>query len=162
MQHPQVKQMKRKLLVLLAATLLAGCSNEEQDIDTEYPEIDLSFEDAFPVQCSEIMRGNSFTFKARFSDNVALGSYSIDIHHNFDHHTHSTETVACEMEEEKDPVNPLLLIETHQIPGGPMEYTATQEINVPDDVDPGDYHLMIKLTDREGWQTIRGISIKIL
>jgi uncharacterized membrane protein len=66
------------------------------------------------------------------------------------------------MEDEKVPVNPLLLIKTFELPGGLQEYQATLEIDVPEDVDPGDYHFMIKLTDREGWQTIKGISIKIL
>nr|WP_244939634.1 DUF4625 domain-containing protein [Arcticibacter tournemirensis] len=32
---------------------------------------------------------------------------------------------------------------------------------MPADADPGDYHFMIKLTDKEGWQTIKGLSIKL-
>nr|WP_229206214.1 DUF4625 domain-containing protein [Dyadobacter fermentans] len=40
-------------------------------------------------------------------------------------------------------------------------HVANQQIDVPADIDPGDYHFMIRLTDKEGWQTIRGISIKI-
>ena len=35
------------------------------------------------------------------------------------------------------------------------------EIKVPENVDSGDYHFMILLTDEEGWQTIKGLSIKI-
>jgi hypothetical protein len=41
-------------------------------------------------------------------------------------------------------------------------YEATTQITIPADVDPGDYHFMIRLTDKEGWQTLKGLSIKIL
>jgi hypothetical protein len=33
---------------------------------------------------------------------------------------------------------------------------------VPEDVDTGDYHFLIKVTDKEGWQAIRGLSIDII
>lgn len=116
----------------------------------------------FPRQCSELTRGQTFVFRARFSDNVELGSFSLDIHHNFDHHTHSTDGGNdCGPDPVKIPVNPFLLIRGFQIPAGQREYSATAEFQVPADVDPGDYHFMIRLTDKAGWQTISGLSIKI-
>jgi len=146
---------------LLIIIFCFSCKKETVETDTVYPEIDLSVTGGFPQQCSELERGKTFTFKARFVDNVALGSFSLDIHHNFDHHTHSTDISNCDEEPVKQAVNPMLFIQTYSIPEGSREYTATADISIPADVDAGDYHFMIRLTDREGWQTIRGISIKI-
>jgi len=146
---------------LIIGSLLASCGEDEKPrIDTEYPGI-LVKDDSFPLQCSEIQRGTTMEFKAYFSDNVELGSYSLDIHHNFDHHTHSTEVKSCQEDPVKSPVNPLLMIKTFEIPEGLTEYEATAEIEIPENIDPGDYHFMIRLTDQEGWQTLQGLSIKI-
>ncbi|MBD8488235.1 DUF4625 domain-containing protein [Echinicola sp. CAU 1574] len=153
--------MKNWRLFILMMIFLASCGEDEKPlIDTEYPEI-LVEDDSFPLQCSVIERGTTLEFKAYFSDNVELGSYSLDIHHNFDHHTHSTEVNSCNEDPIKTPVNPLLLIQTFTIPEGLTEYVGTAEIEIPADIDPGDYHFMIRLTDQEGWQTLQGLSIKI-
>lgn len=146
----------------VTAFIFASCDSDKNEIDTEYPVIDISAANAFPIQCSQVTRGQKITFRAKFTDNTQLGSYSLDIHHNFDHHTHSTEVNNCETEAVKKPVNPLLYINSVTIPEGQKSYEATQEITIPTAVDPGDYHFMIRLTDREGWQTIKGLSIKVL
>ncbi len=149
-------------LSLVLATVLSGCQINSDEKDMDPPQIHTDFEEAFPVQCSVVERGEEFVFKARLTDNMELGSFSLDIHHNFDHHTHSTEVNDCEMDPVKTPENPFLLIESYSIPEGMSDYEAMVEISVPQDVDPGDYHLMIKVTDREGWQAIKGISIQII
>lgn len=150
------------LLGILSLAFISACSSDNAEIDTEYPVINIAASDAFPIQCSTIERGKTFIFKATFTDNVELGSYSLDIHHNFDHHTHSTEVNTCETEAVKKPVNPMLFINNYTIPTGLKTYEATAQISIPADVDPGDYHFMIRLTDKEGWQTLKGLSIKIL
>lgn len=156
-----MKQL-RKFILLSVIVLAAGaCNKDEPAIDTEYPTIGTDPISAFPGQCSTLKRGEPFNFKATFTDNIALGSYSLDIHHNFDHHTHSTEVSDCNMDPVKKPVNPFLLIKSFDIDPGQQRLEASQTIQVPADIDPGDYHFMIRLTDKEGWQTIRGISIKI-
>lgn len=157
-----MKKTKSLIAVLIGLLALASCSSDNNEIDTEYPVIDISASNAFPIQCSEITRGQKITFRAKFTDNAALGSYSLDIHHNFDHHTHSTEVNNCVADPVKKPVNPLLYINSVTIPNGQKSYEAVQEITIPTDIDPGDYHFMIRLTDKEGWQTIKGLSIKIL
>lgn len=157
-----MKKTKSVIALLIGLLSLASCSSDNNEIDTEYPVIDISASNAFPIQCSEITRGQKITFRAKFTDNVALGSYSLDIHHNFDHHTHSTEVNNCVADPIKKPVNPMLYINSVTIPNGEKSYEAVQEITIPTDIDPGDYHFMIRLTDKEGWQTIKGLSIKIL
>ncbi|WP_200980131.1 DUF4625 domain-containing protein [Echinicola sp. 20G] len=154
-------KIKYSLLVLVATVSLNSCGEDEKpNIDLEYPEVIVT-EASFPLQCSVLERGTTIEFKALFRDNVELGGFSLDIHHNFDHHTHSTEVNDCEMDPVKTPVNPLLFIQTYNIPTGLKEYEGTAELEIPSDVDPGDYHFMIRVTDKEGWQTIQGLSIKI-
>jgi len=152
----------RFIITIVVLAFITSCSSDKAEIDSEYPVIDITGANAFPIQCSTISRGQTITFKATFNDNVALGSYSLDIHHNFDHHTHSTEVTTCEMEAVKKPVKPMLFINNYTIPDGVKTYEATAQITIPADVDPGDYHFMIRLTDKEGWQTLKGLSIKIL
>jgi hypothetical protein len=156
--------MKKVILMCLAvfiSMLFTRCGKDKEELDTVYPEIDLSIANAFPQQCSSIKRGQSFTFKARFSDNTELGSYSLDVHHNFDHHSHSTEVEECTLEAKKTTVKPFLFIKDYALTAGLQEYVATVDISVPADIDPGDYHFMVRLTDKEGWQTMKGLSIKI-
>jgi len=142
--------------------VLSNCSKDNTEpIDTIYPEINTATSDAFPKQCSVVKRGEKFIFKALLSDNVQLGSLNLDIHHNFDHHTHSTELEECSLAPVKQPEKPFLLIKNIPIPTGLKSYQVSTEIEVPANIDPGDYHFMIRLTDKEGWQTIKGLSIKI-
>ena len=138
---------------------LITCKQEE--IDDQKPEIDMSREDAFPVNCDTVYSGETFAFKAIFTDNHQLGSFSIDIHHNFDHHSHSTEVEECQLSPVKEPVNPFVFIKQYEIPEGKNYYQASAEISVPEGVDEGDYHFFISLTDREGWRAEKGLSIKI-
>ena len=129
--------------------------------DDEMPVIDMTSDTAFPQNCVTVYRGESFTFNALFTDNLELGSYSIEMHNNFDHHTHSTSSEECELGAIKGAVKPLLFIEEYSIPAGKTEYSASIEINVPADVDTGDYHFMVRLTDKSGWQAFKGISVKV-
>ncbi|KQM69403.1 hypothetical protein ASE74_05230 [Pedobacter sp. Leaf216] len=152
---------KQLLIALLTvATVFSACKKDTEEIDTEYPSIDLTGS-AFPQQCAIIKKGEKFIFKATLNDNVELGSVSVDVHHNFDHHSHSTEVNDCNLGAVKQPVNPFLLIKDFPVPSGLKTYDIAQEIIVPANIDAGDYHFLIRLTDKTGWQTLKGISIKI-
>jgi hypothetical protein len=147
------------IVILLILSIFSSCNDDIKD--EELPVIDMSGDTAFPQNCATVYRGESFTFNALFTDNIELGSYSIEMHHNFDHHTHSTSSVECEMEAEKPPLHPLLFIDEYSIPAGQTSYSAAIQINIPADVDTGDYHFMVRLTDKSGWQTFEGISMKV-
>lgn len=149
-------------LALMAVFMLNSCSKDEKKaIDTEYPTIDVTATNTFPQQCSILKRGEKFIFRANLADNVELGALSLDIHHNFDHHSHSTEVNDCGSDPVKVPVKPFLLIKSFVLPTGKHSHQIAEEITIPTDVDPGDYHFLIRLTDQAGWQTIKGLSIKI-
>lgn len=142
---------------------------DDKEIDTQKPEIDTTIPNAFPANCTDtIYFGEPFTLNLKFTDNVELGSFSLDIHHNFDHHSHSTEFVECYLNPKKIPVNPYVLIETHDIPTGQSEYVTNLPITIPTSndegqlFDKGDYHFDIRITDKEGWSTHFGMGIKMM
>lgn len=153
--------MIRKTVFCLAALWLLLSCGQEDDHDMEKPVIGMDGASASPKACEEVYRGESFTFKAVFTDNEELGNYNIEIHNNFDHHSHSTDDVECELDEKKTPVNPFIYNQDFKIPAGSTVYEAEIDIPVPADADEGDYHFMIRLTDREGWQQLKAVSIKI-
>lgn len=156
-----------KLIVALITTI--SCK-KETDIDTEKPIINNGFAGAFPVNCDTLYFGETFNFVALLADNAELGSvkaFSIDVHHNFDHHSHSTDVSACNIGPKKAPVNPYLFIGDFNIPEALQTYQANLPIaisagNSKGLFDEGDYHFFISLTDRQGWSAQKGISIKIL
>ncbi len=151
-----MKTLYKVLLMALCVAVLAGCDSE--DIDDTYPEIQL----LQPVNCDTAVVGNQLMIKALLTDNVELGSYSIDIHHNFDHHNHTTEMEECVLSPKKSAVNPFNYIKGYEISPGLKEKEVTLHIDLPAAVDTGDYHLMLRLTDRAGWQSIKAISVKFI
>ncbi len=157
--------MKKLFIAVgITAVLLAACTREK--IDDEKPDIDLTVSGAFPQNCDTLWLGESFTFKALFTDNAELGSFSIEIHENFDHHAHSTEVTTCNLDPVKTPVNPLYFINDFEISQGLTEYETNLQISLPagnneGDFDEGDYHFFIRLTDREGWSAQKGLSLKL-
>jgi hypothetical protein len=155
------------IIFILVLSIIVIHSCKEDDIDKEKPFIDLSIQDAFPVNCDTLYFGESFTMRVRFADNAELGSYSIDLHNNFDHHSHSTEVEECNMDPVKEPVNPYVFIQDYDIPAGLNEYVTDIMITLPSsDVnglyDEGDYHFFISLTDAEGWSAQKGLSVKMV
>ncbi len=158
-----------KFVFILFLVFNISCETAD-DIDKQKPVIDLSKDDAFPLNCDTLYFGEPFTFKMLFSDNVELGSvkaFSIDIHHNFDHHSHSTEVSDCNPNPQKAPVNPFVFIQDYDIPTGLKEYETNLSVTIPTGngsglFDEGDYHFFISLTDHSGWSSQKGISVKIL
>lgn len=159
--------MKNVIIFLLVSIFSFVACEKDDSVDTEKPVIDLSIDDAFPKNCDTLYLGESFTLKLKLSDNNELGSFSIDIHHNFDHHSHSTEITECDLGEKKQAVNPFALNQKISIPEGQINYILEEIITIPGGnksvpYDTGDYHLYLSLTDIEGWSTQKGLSIKIL
>ncbi|MDR2774585.1 MAG: DUF4625 domain-containing protein [Tannerella sp.] len=149
------------LIAVLPALLLGGCGSDEEAKDMQKPVIEMNGGGYFPQNCTTLKRGDRFMLKAKFSDNVELGNYNIEIHNNFDHHSHSTGGEECETDEKKTPVNAWVFNRDYSIPAGLKEFEAGNEITVPVDVDTGDYHFMVRLTDKAGWQQLMAVSVKI-
>ena len=59
------------------------------------------------------------------------------------------------------PKNPWIYNQSFSIPAGSQTYSASVDIAIPQDIDPGDYHFMIRVTDCAGWQEIKSVAIEI-
>ena len=149
------------LLTLLCALCACSSSDDEETKDMTYPVINTTDIVAVPTDCQVFKRGDVIPFNYLFTDNMELGAYNIEIHNNFDHHTHGTSSVECPMEAKKDPVKPWVYNQDFTIPAGQRTYTARHDIAIPADIDPGDYHFMVRLTDHAGWQQLHALAIKI-
>ena len=161
-----MKSYKIIFIYILSFILFSSCEKSEE-IDKQKPEIDLNISGAFPLNCDTLYFGETFVFKILFTDNAELGSFSIDIHHNFDHHSHSTEVSECNPDPIKSPVNPFVFIQDFSIPEGLKAYETNLSVTIPSgnsngSFDKGDYHFFISLTDKEGWSAQKGLSIKII
>ncbi len=156
--------MKRKDLFLLLLCALCACSSSSDDRskDMTMPEISGKGIIPTPENCQAFGLGDTIRFHYIFTDDRELGSFNIEIHNNFDHHTHSTSAVECIMEPAKQPVRPWVYNKDQRIPKGQRFHEALFDIVVPKDVDPGDYHFMIRLTDQAGWQQLKSVSIKLV
>jgi len=155
------------ILVLFIPFMILDACKKGDETDTEKPLIDLNVQRAFPVNCDTLYFGEVFKFIVLLTDNMELGSYSLDIHHNFDHHSHSTEVTQCQMDPVKAPVNPFTFIQDYGIPAGLKEHVTDLSLLIPAGninglFDEGDYHFFIRLTDKAGWSTQKGLSIKML
>lgn len=141
---------------------MACSSNDNAEKDTEKPTISLNYTNGFPQTCVALTKGETYTFRTMVTDNEALASYSIDIHHNFDHHTHDDQGAECELDAVKTPGNPMIYMENFNIEGAVVEYELMQEITIPADVDTGDYHCQFSVIDQTGWQARTSVDIKIV
>lgn len=156
-----MKLLKITCILLLLTILNIGCSSESEEPDTEKPTITLNYNEGFPKSCTFLEKGKEYTIRVKVSDNIALATYAIDIHHNFDHHTHDDQGSNCELSPIKDPVSPLIFIENYTIDNNRKEYEIEQNITIPADIDSGDYHCQISVIDVTGWQSRTSVDIKI-
>ena len=157
--------MKRKnflCIMLLCALCACSSDDDEQQKDMLQPVISDKGIIADPIDCQVYHRGDVIPFHYLFADDTELGAYNIEIHNNFDHHTHSTSSVECPMDVKKDPVKPWVFNQDYTIPAGQQSFDARHDIQIPADIDTGDYHFMVRLADRAGWQQLHAVAIKII
>lgn len=158
-----MKRITKYHSLLFALLLVGACSTEDSsDKDLEKPTISINYEDGFPQACSQLVKGQTYNFRAMVADNKALAAYSLDIHHNFDHHTHDDQGEKCELSAIKQAVNPVIFMENYSIPNSPTTYEINIRFTIPKDADTGDYHCAFSVTDETGWQSRTSVDIKII
>ena len=91
--------MKTKYMLIPLLCALGACSSDK---DTSLPEILPVGESTAPLNCQVYPCGGAIFFDYLFKDDKELGAYNIEIHNNFDHHTHSTEAGECHHEGEEE------------------------------------------------------------
>lgn len=167
--------MKKNLFYILALSAIvmgfSACENKAKD--TTPPVIDeVTF---LPADCDMYYLGDTLLVHFICSDDTELGNFNIEIHNNFDHHTHGTSGVDCDEEEGEEHHHEEDDHHDHETVEGAWVYnkdfaiaqgrkleTIDIEIPIPADVLEGDYHFMLRLTDRAGWQTIKAVPIHLI
>lgn len=169
---PAFAKLKKKMkkistFILLAALTLSfsACSSNDDNvvIDTEKPTITSEGIVAMPINCQTYELGSEIPVRYILKDNVELGNYNIEIHNNFNHHTHSTDAGDCRLDPMKDAAaNVWVFNHDYTIPAGSKTYKIEENIKIPADRQPGDYHFMIRFTDAAGHQELKAVSIKLI
>lgn len=158
-----MKSISKYSYFLLSLLLLASCSSDDSmDKDEEKPTISINYSGGFPQACTQLQKGQTYDFKARVTDNKALASYSLDIHHNFDHHTHDDQGESCDLGPVKQAVNPLIFMQNYTIEGMQTSYEINVSLTIPNNIDAGDYHCQFSVIDETGWQSRTSVDIKII
>ncbi len=149
--------MKTKLVYLFSLTatmFLTACSSDDDAVvDTVAPVIAINA----PHDEDEFAPGGQVHFNALYTDNVALASYKIEIHEDFDDHTHGFT---------KNQDNPWSYEQVFTIPAGQKSFTADLHIDIPEmlngsPISEGAYHFGIFLTDAAGNETQAFVDIHI-
>lgn len=159
----KMKSTLKFFYLLSFLLLITACSTSDNDgIDEEKPTISINYIGGFPQGCAILTRGETYNFRAMVTDNDELAAYSIDIHHNFDHHTHDDQVAECDLGALQQAVNPFIFIENYTIEEGLTSYEFNVSVMIPNDIDTGDYHCAYSVTDQTGWQSRTSIDIKIV
>jgi hypothetical protein len=142
-------KLKSIITLFVAAVFFTSCSSDDDATpDTQKPVITI----AEPHNEDEFAPGSELHFEALFTDNVELRSYKIEIHDDFDDHTHAYTKSSHD-------VNPWSYEETFTIPAGRTSFDAEHHIDIPTHtndgvaISEGRYHLGVFLTDAAGNQT---------
>lgn len=157
--------MKKHILIITLLAILFSACIEDKDTEEEKPTIEL----ISPAPCDTLYFGTSFVFRVKVKDNTGLGFISMNGHNNFKHHDHGSHE-GCNMDADKEPVNPYATPEDWQfeLPEEKLEFTFDTLLSLPalkgDTIpyDSGDYHFHIYLTDNDGFQTFTTLDVKIL
>ena len=121
--------------VITFFSLFASCHD---DGDTTKPVIDL----IEPEEDAVLQIGDKVHFEMEVSDNEMLSSYKVEIHPNFDGHTHNRTTRTTDFYFER----------TWDLSGKKNDDIHHHDIVIPGDATPGHYHLMVYCTDAAGNQ----------
>lgn len=124
--------------ILLFSSLFASCSDEG---DTQKPVIDLDE----PEEGAVLHIGSPVHFEMDLSDNEAIASYKVNIHNNFDGHSHSRAS-------ETEATVPFTFDKsyTEDIAGKKNTHVHHHDIVIPANATPGKYHFMVYCTDEAG------------
>lgn len=137
-------------VILALAIFMSACEKG----DTEKPVITINAPETEEV----LYIGQDVHFEVEFSDNVELNSYKVDIHSNFDGHSHknlSEDGVAWSFQQSWEFDE-----------GQKNAHVHHHEIVIPDDIDgeeiaTGDYHFMVYCTDAEGNESWVAVPVEI-
>ncbi len=153
-------------LSVISLFVLGSCSSDSS-VDTEKPVIILNA----PEEGAKLAAGSDIHFDMEVSDNVALGSYNIDIHDDFDGHNHGTEStsvlknVVQNIDESQENATRVSFVYNHtwtDIVGKRNDHVHHHEIVIAKDAKRGKYHFVVKVLDKAGNQSMEFRTIEIV
>jgi hypothetical protein len=153
--------MNKTIYLLIIVVLVSACI-EKKDNEMEQPIVEL----LSPMPCDTLIFGESFRYRVKISDNTGLGNISMDLHHNFGHHSHGSHA-SCSMDIPKEAVNPYANNWIFSLPENKKEYifdtliTLPERKNITTLYDFGDYHFHIYVTDNDGYQVFTSLDVKL-
>ena len=124
-------------LLAVSAVLFTACEKENSDVTK--PVIKLEE----PENGDTLLIGDTHGvhLEMDLSDDVMLKSYKIDVHNNFDGHSHTRAG---------DGTTPFSFKKEYDLTGKREAHIHHHDIKIPDTATPGKYHLMIYCTDEAG------------
>lgn len=130
------------VFVFVSSFVFSSCSNDD-DVDTTAPVIELDE----PEDGDELLIGAGVHFECDFKDDVMLGSYMIEIHNNFDGHSHKTQSRAAGEE-------PFFFKKSYDLSGLRNSHVHHHDVVIPENAQEGNYHLVVYCTDAAGNQSL--------
>jgi len=132
---------------LLGLFGMISCDESSDEIDTTAPSIEL----LDPVNGEYMSAGGYAHFEANLSDDIELATYNLEIHENFDSHSHGRLAATND--------DPSLIKwsykQSFQVPSGSQEYMAVHEdeIEIAQNAMAGPYHYIVQAIDASGNST---------
>lgn len=154
-----MKNLKSLSLIALFLFCMTAC----EQADTVPPTIVV----ASLEEDAAIKAGEELCVQVTFTDNKALSAYKINIHPNFNGHSHAPmrqENPARAASEESKTVDFEITL-TSASQNDPLTGTncfRDIDIDIPDNATPGNYHLLIYCTDAAGNEMYVAQDLKIV
>lgn len=142
--------MEKNIFFLALSAIICfsftACDEEDDAADTTKPVILLDE----PADGDSLLIGDDVHFECDFSDNEALGSYLIEIHNNFDGHSHK---VSSNLTREGE-TEAFYLKKSYELNNLRNTHVHHHDIVIPENATPGAYHLIVYCTDAAGNQAM--------
>lgn len=124
-------------LLTVSSQLFIACDKDDKG-DTTKPVITLHE----PEEGQVLKIGGDVHFEMDLADDVMLKSYKIDIHNNFDNHTHANTKSGDEV--------PFVFRKEYDVSGQRTAHIHHHDIVIPENAHEGKYHLMVYCLDAAG------------
>jgi hypothetical protein len=131
----------------VAVLSFSSCDDDSETIDVTAPTIELGD----PAYGESFEAGNSVHFEASFTDDIELGAYKIDIHNNFDGHSHGR---IAKTSEDPDLLKWSFEESFDFDPGlKNSDIHLHDELEIPESTMAGPYHFIVSALDKSGNST---------
>jgi len=130
--------MKKTFLSLTIGGLffLMACEDDDEAVDVTAPTITVSE----PVMGESFDEGGTIHFEAEFEDDIGLSTYNINIHNNFDGHSHARLAATA-----------FAFNQSYDLSGTLDD--VHQDVAIDADVIAGPYHFIVEAIDASGNST---------